>query len=296
MTAPALVDLASSNALGFFVTTILPVWLIGLVTGLLVPRHAPVLSDVRAFLGSGFVGAVSMGTNSTTLSQFMMFVNGAMFVQSLWYGWTEPGTFHSLCGRVGQLFGVTEAKRKEEELIPVVQRAGSVTKAWYIDEGDLKFFRSRVEQEGGVLNAGPFETMIEKDIPGLLKYQSQRRMLKDIKKTEYLTTSITADSTPHEVRCRLKLLGQLRTSALPQHSRRARLCPVTRPQTLHQHAFLVTSSFCCTCPWALVLHLRVGGVRTSPQPHNHRVLPGAGDGLLLERPRATALGQPADHG
>lgn len=196
-------DALGREEIKFLLTTILPVWISGLVIGLLVPRHAPVLSDVRAWLGTGILGWVSLGAKSTTLSQIMMFVNGAMFIQSLWYRWTEPGTFHGLCARV---FGSkAAAPGKDGSSVAADQRAEDDGKAWHIDEHDLEFFRSRVER-GEVQNAGPWETMLEKDIPGALKYHSQRRMLKDIKKTEYLTTSITADSRPQEV-CQRTLFG-----------------------------------------------------------------------------------------
>ena len=84
MLGPDLAALLSSGPARFFVTTILPVWVFGLFTGLLFPRQEA-LSSVGAFVASAVASAVSMGTRSTLLSQIMMFVNGAMFIQSLWY-------------------------------------------------------------------------------------------------------------------------------------------------------------------------------------------------------------------
>jgi hypothetical protein len=191
----ALVD---ANAFVFFLTTLFPVWIFGLVTGLLCPRQ-PVLSDIRAWIGTAAAGAVSLGARSTLLSQAMMFVNGAMFVQSLWYRFTEPGTFRGLCARLAAWFGVTLSPRAgtstDDEAN--VGEEGDV-KTWYITTDDLDVFVDRTSNDSH-LSAGSWETIVDKAIQGVVKYHSKRRTLKSTGKTEYLSTSITANSSPHEV-------------------------------------------------------------------------------------------------
>lgn len=199
---PVMTPGPEAGALGFVVTTLLPVWLFGLVTGLMFPRQA-VLSDVRAWLCSAAASAVSLGARSTLLSQAMMFINGALFVQSLWFRFTEPGTFTALVARVAGALGLAlpaNAPSKGEAAARDVPDAGEEVSTWYISRKDLDFFVERTSGRGDVA-AGPWETIVEKDIPGVVKYHSQRRTCKDIRKTEYLSTSITTDTTPHEVRC-----------------------------------------------------------------------------------------------
>jgi hypothetical protein len=151
---------AGQTALSFFLTTILPVWLIGLVTGLLFPRQ-PVLSDVRAFLATSVLGAGAVGTRSTVLSQVMMFVNAFTFVQSMWFRWTPPGTFHRLCASVLGTVGLTGKAELETDDDPQLQAPQPGAAVWHVDESDLKFFRNRVESTS-VPNAGAWEVMLEK--------------------------------------------------------------------------------------------------------------------------------------
>jgi hypothetical protein len=190
-------SLITSNALGFFIFSILPAWLFGLLTGLLAPRQ-PVLSDARAFVSTAAIGAVSLGTRSTLLSQMLMFFNGVIFVQTLWYRWTDPGTFHRLCAIAARAVGVPLGTETDVDDRASVQLDKRRTSSWYVDENDLKFFRARAETSTAP-NAGAWETLVDKQIPGVLKYHARRRALKDVKKTEYLSTSVTSDSTPHEV-------------------------------------------------------------------------------------------------
>lgn len=191
-----LTSLIASNSIAFFLTTILPVWLVGLVTGLLAPRQA-VLSDVRAFATTAAVGALSFGVRSTLLSQIVTFINGVMFIQSLWYRWTNPGTFHRLCASAARAIGVPLGKDKGTSDGNAYQP--SKPAEWYVTEDDLETFLRRTGTDP-VANAGAWESIVDKEISGKLKYQSQRRMLRDIRKTEYISTSISVDTTPQEVR------------------------------------------------------------------------------------------------
>lgn len=210
-----------AGALGFVVTTLLPVWLFGLVTGLMFPRQ-PVLSDLRAWLCSAAASAVSLGARSTLLSQAMMFINGALFVQSLWYRFTEPGTFTALVARAAAALGLpapaSSGKGDSDAREAPAVAADDEASAWYITRKDLDFFLQRTSDRSDAA-VGPWETIVEKDIPGVVKYHSKRRTCKDIRKTEYLSTSLTADTSPHEVRCRSAVAGlTYRTRSRTRHS------------------------------------------------------------------------------
>jgi hypothetical protein len=98
------------------------------------------------------------------------------------------------------LFGVTSSPRAaaSNDGEADVGQEGDV-KTWYITKDDLDFFVNRIESDSH-FSARPWETIVDKAIPGVVKYHSMRRMLQTTGKTEYLSSSITADSTPHEVR------------------------------------------------------------------------------------------------
>lgn len=92
-------------------------------------------------------------------------------------------------------------------------------KKWFIDESDLEFFISRVEGTAPV-RADAWEPLLQKQIPNELVYRAYRRMLKDIRKTEYLSTSITCDTSPQEVRSvRLFALNQDRLCSVDCRAR-----------------------------------------------------------------------------
>lgn len=118
------------------------------------------------------------------------------------------GTFHRLWGTL--VSSVTGANNKREVLMRQAesQVAGpeGVDSGWFIDASDLDFFVSRVERGDAPVRASNWEPLLQKQIPGELVYHAYRRMLKDIRKTEYLSTSVTADTSPHEVRSSLRRL------------------------------------------------------------------------------------------
>lgn len=66
------------------------IWIVGLCIGMIFPRQ-PVLSNLRGFVFSALGLAVGLGAHSPVLSRFAMLINGAIFIQSLWYKWTDPG-------------------------------------------------------------------------------------------------------------------------------------------------------------------------------------------------------------
>lgn len=78
------------------------VWIVGLCIGLIFPRHKQ-LATLRGLLISSLTVVIGLGAHSQVLSRLAMLINGAIFIQSLWYRWTDPGAFtehknrHGLC-------------------------------------------------------------------------------------------------------------------------------------------------------------------------------------------------------
>lgn len=233
------------------------VWIVGLCIGMIFPRHKQ-LANLRGFVFSALTAVIGLGGSSfpagQLLSRLAMLINGAIFIQSLWYRWTDPGarlyhtllasyllvyvavllivsfrtplcfkiwgtlqpsnaqrllngcstvagTFHRLWGSLVSSF--TGTLNKPDGLMrqaqPGVAGAQGNERKWFVDESDLEFFIARVEGRAPV-RAGAWEPLQRKQIPGELVYHSHRRMLTDIRKTEYLSTSITSDTSPQEVR------------------------------------------------------------------------------------------------
>ena len=66
------------------------VWLVGLCVGLIFPRHKQ-LSNFRGFILSALTIGLGVSAHSQVVSRLAMLINGAIFFQSLWYRWTDPG-------------------------------------------------------------------------------------------------------------------------------------------------------------------------------------------------------------
>jgi hypothetical protein len=186
------------------VTAAWPVWLLGVFVGMLLPRQTVFTDGFTLALSS--LGAVGTSAVSSMLSQAMMCVHGAMFIQSLWYKWTSPGTFHALCSRVFPSIDWPVGRKGDaavgEDAAPaeIDQEAN-----FFITEDDLRFFVDRCEKDS-TPDADKWdsaETIVNKSVPDELTYVAKRRMLRDIKKTEYKSISVTADTTPQEVRPRV---------------------------------------------------------------------------------------------
>jgi hypothetical protein len=120
------------------------------------------------------------------------------------------GTFHRFCASAfSSLTGVNnEAEASMASQDKAADAAADCEKTWYISESDLEFFRARVERKDAPVRADAWEPLMTKQIPGVLIYKAYRRLLKDIRKTEYLSTSITTDTSPHEVRriCQIAII------------------------------------------------------------------------------------------
>lgn len=178
-----------------------PLWLVGLLIGFLSPKQ-PLLSDFKSFLASCLGVALGLSAQSNVVLQAMMCLHGMVFIQTLWLRNTDPGTFHRYLESVLAAIAGTanEVGKPGVGKDILTERASDETeKAWYITDADLDFFRARVERQDAPIRAEPWQLMVDKAIPDVLRYRAYRRMLKDIRKTEYLSVSTTRNSTPHEV-------------------------------------------------------------------------------------------------
>jgi hypothetical protein len=69
--------------------------------------------------------------------------------------------------------------------------------AWYVGEKDLAFFKYHAVDSGPCEGASDWQLMMDKDIPGFVRYTSWRRTLPD-GKTEYKSVTISPNATSRE--------------------------------------------------------------------------------------------------
>lgn len=67
----------------------------------------------------------------------------------------------------------------------------------YVGEKDLAFFKYHAVEGGPCQGASEWQQMMQKDIPGFVRYQSWRRTLPD-GKTEYKSVTISPNATARE--------------------------------------------------------------------------------------------------
>uniref|UniRef100_A0A7R9V0B3 START domain-containing protein n=1 Tax=Chlamydomonas euryale TaxID=1486919 RepID=A0A7R9V0B3_9CHLO len=171
--------------------TVAPIWLLGAITGYLLPRPK------STFFG----GATSVFLTSAGLRNAVLAGHGLLIVRDMWYQITDPGTFRRFCKAVllwtcrqGWHF---DFPASDQPGVPNEQCSVSPCDDWYVTEKDLAFFQYHGEGEGGTQGAGPWEPMMDKEMPNQLKYTAWRRVLPN-GKTEYKSTTIVPDATAQE--------------------------------------------------------------------------------------------------
>ncbi|KAG2450137.1 hypothetical protein HYH02_000240 [Chlamydomonas schloesseri] len=181
---------------GQVLAAILPVWLLGALTGYLIPRpapgKAPAATSWALFLsGAGF-------------RRWAILYHLCIIVRDFWRTYCAPGTFRAF---VRAILSWASGKGFNFEF-PAVAGDGSAvaevgTKStrdadnWYVTQKDLAFFQYHMEQGGVSEGASPWEVMMEKEVPNLIKYVAYRRTLKN-GKTEYKSVTYSPDATAQE--------------------------------------------------------------------------------------------------
>lgn len=174
---------------------ILPVWLLGALTGYLLPRPSSKSSSSSA--------SWALVVNSSNLRWCAALWHLGLVVRDVWKQYTAPGTFRAFCRAVigwarGKGF-VFHVPTIQAEAIPDLGSTQSTRDAdnWYVTQKDLAFFRYHMEQNGEASGASAWELMMDKDLPGVVRYQAWRRTLAN-GKTEYKSVTISPDATAQE--------------------------------------------------------------------------------------------------
>ncbi|KAG1674613.1 hypothetical protein FOA52_001862 [Chlamydomonas sp. UWO 241] len=170
---------------------LLILWITGIFMGLLLPRP------------SGWRGLsmpASFVLSSSGLRNLVVAGQGFFIVRDVWYQMVETGTFRRFCKAVllwacfqGWHFDFPSSERPGAPM----GCSSSADEDWYVTEKDLAFFQYHGEGDGGTQGAGPWELMMEKEIPGTLKYTGWRRVLPN-GKSEYKSSTTVPNATAEE--------------------------------------------------------------------------------------------------
>ncbi|KAG2500075.1 hypothetical protein HYH03_002352 [Edaphochlamys debaryana] len=172
---------------------ILPVWLLGALIGYLLPR--PVKGQAATWT------VMSLPANFRWALGFYHF---ALIVRTVWTHFTRPGTFRSFCKALlhwsqGQGwhfdFPALAAEGGVEDVVATTTTRDADN--WYVTQKDLAFFQYHMEANGDCPGASAWEVMMEKDLPGLVRYTAWRRTLAN-GKSEYKSVTISPDATAQE--------------------------------------------------------------------------------------------------
>eukprot|EP00882_Tetradesmus_deserticola_P000445 GHRQ01000489.1.p1 GENE.GHRQ01000489.1~~GHRQ01000489.1.p1 ORF type:complete len:484 (+),score=163.37 GHRQ01000489.1:1183-2634(+) len=174
---------------------VLQVWAVGLAVGLLLPRPR-----WRGLL-------VSMPAFSSLRSIALM-CHSLVILREFWKHFTHPGTFRGLaratvqwaCGN-GWTFtwpahACTETASKFQQAADEPASSDRMDN-WYVGEKDLAFFKYHAVEDGACEGASAWEQMMDKDVPGFVRYTSWRRTLPS-GKTEYKSVTISPNATARE--------------------------------------------------------------------------------------------------
>lgn len=176
---------------------VLPVWVFGALTGFLLPRP----KWLSGVWGPKTVLFCAMPPG-TGLRRFIIGLHGLVLLREIWYCFTSPGTFRRLMYAVylwmcGKGFDFQFPSQQAAAIAMLPGASAEKEDSWYVTEKDLAFFQYCVEQEGVVKGAGPWEQILHKDIPNVLRYTAWRRSLAN-GKTEYKSATYCADATVEE--------------------------------------------------------------------------------------------------
>jgi hypothetical protein len=182
-------DLASAVQL-------LPIWFFGAIVGLLLPRP------------KWMSGKTSIAMSFPLLSKTLLGIHAALILREIWKHCTHPGTFRGLARATVQwvsgngwtfswpAHAVASSKATETPVEPEAATPERMD-AWYVGEKDLAFFKYHAVEGGPCQGASEWQQMMQKDIPGFVRYQSWRRTLPD-GKTEYKSVTISPNATARE--------------------------------------------------------------------------------------------------
>lgn len=183
----------------------LPIWLFGAVVGLLLPRPKSWGSTKATLLMA-----------SPMLSRGLLVCHAALILREIWTHCTHPGTFRGLARATVQWLSgngwtftwpahAAAASSSSSSIkgadadAAAAEAASSSARAdnWYVGEKDLAFFKYHAIQGGPVTGASPWQLMMQKDVPGLVRYTSWRRSLPD-GKTEYKSVTVSPGASARE--------------------------------------------------------------------------------------------------
>lgn len=185
---------------------LLPVWILGALMGMLLPRPRWLETSTR--FGAYWLA----GPSGVLLRRCYLAVHGFVIAREVWRHCTIPGTFHAIAAA---FWGAVQGRGfvlQLPDLPPHVNAllkdtkdvskdaspgAANVSAAdWHITEADLAFFQERVEEDVQLPGTGKWEHMTDLKLDSLT-YSAWRRRLAN-GKTEYKSVTVADDATAEE--------------------------------------------------------------------------------------------------
>lgn len=195
----------SDDNLLSLVAALLPVWLLGTLVGLLLPRPKWLDSSSRL---SSLLWSTAPGT---FIRRAIIFCHGAFIVRDVWRYVALPGTFHAMLGALAhKLRSLFKLQRAQDSASAAEQDAavssGVAAKHahaeldWCVTASDLEFFKQHAESphdEPPSPGYGRWESILEFKVEGG-SYAMWRRRI-PTGKTEYKSVTVASGCTPEEV-------------------------------------------------------------------------------------------------
>jgi hypothetical protein len=187
-------SLKLSDELVSVAVQLLPIWFFGALVGLLLPRP------------KWMSGKTSLLATFPILSKTLLVCHAALILREIWTHCTHPGTFRGLARATvqwisgnGWTFSWPAHAVSAGKATEAAAEAATPERmdAWYIGEKDLAFFKYHAVEGGGCQGASDWQLMMDKDVPGFVRYTSWRRTLPD-GKTEYKSVTISPNATARE--------------------------------------------------------------------------------------------------
>lgn len=189
--------LSSSSA----VWQLVLLWALGAVIGWLLPRPK---STPSSWLN------IASAFSPTSWRRVALAWHGAIIMREIWYHYCCPGTFRRLAAAVMNLAagkgwhfdfpsasqpGAVQGTPCDPKLAEVDSGADN---AWYVTAKDLEFYKRSVETTAAPTRENPaWEVLMDREIPGVVKYTAWRRYLAN-GKTEYKSITVSPDVTAEE--------------------------------------------------------------------------------------------------
>jgi hypothetical protein len=146
-------------------------------------------------------GKTTLAVSLPILSRTLLVCHAALILREIWKHCTHPGTFRGLARATvqwlsgnGWTFSWPAHAVATSKATEAAEASPERKDDWYVGEKDVAFFKYHAVEGGPCTGASEWQLMMDKDVPGFVRYTSWRRTLAD-GKTEYKSVTISPNAT-----------------------------------------------------------------------------------------------------